>query len=103
MESVRNITCISSSTSPVFLSPVGNNALLTSHKKGYLKMVSNSGRLERYAVYSCKLSEGGIEENNGTNRRVQRSSSNKLEEYNTAMKRMMRNPYEYHHDLGQFR
>ncbi|CAN6361222.1 unnamed protein product [Urochloa humidicola] len=24
----------------------------------------------------------------------------KMEDYNTAMKRMMRNPYEYHHDLG---
>ncbi|KAL6640562.1 hypothetical protein ACP70R_021685 [Stipagrostis hirtigluma subsp. patula] len=24
----------------------------------------------------------------------------RMEEYNTAMKRMMRNPYEYHHDLG---
>lgn len=26
--------------------------------------------------------------------------SGKMEDYNTAMKRMMRNPYEYHHDLG---
>uniref|UniRef100_A0A0D9XNA0 Tyrosine specific protein phosphatases domain-containing protein n=1 Tax=Leersia perrieri TaxID=77586 RepID=A0A0D9XNA0_9ORYZ len=24
----------------------------------------------------------------------------RMEDYNTAMKRMMRNPYEYHHDLG---
>ena len=24
----------------------------------------------------------------------------KIEDYNTVMKRMMRNPYEYHHDLG---
>ncbi|KAG8050809.1 hypothetical protein GUJ93_ZPchr0009g751 [Zizania palustris] len=24
----------------------------------------------------------------------------KMEDYNTAMKRLMRNPYEYHHDLG---
>ncbi|KAI3858646.1 hypothetical protein MKW92_011319 [Papaver armeniacum] len=24
----------------------------------------------------------------------------KMDEYNTAMKKMMRNPYEYHHDLG---
>jgi hypothetical protein len=24
-----------------------------------------------------------------------------MEDYNTAMKRMMRNPYEYHHDLGK--
>jgi uncharacterized membrane protein YidH (DUF202 family) len=26
--------------------------------------------------------------------------STRMEDYNTAMKRMMRNPYEYHHDLG---
>uniref|UniRef100_J3NAS0 Tyrosine specific protein phosphatases domain-containing protein n=1 Tax=Oryza brachyantha TaxID=4533 RepID=J3NAS0_ORYBR len=26
--------------------------------------------------------------------------SRRMEDYNTAMKRMMRNPYEYHHDLG---
>ncbi|GAB4832038.1 Phosphoglucan phosphatase lsf2, chloroplastic [Ancistrocladus abbreviatus] len=28
------------------------------------------------------------------------ASKNRMEEYNIAMKRMMRNPYEYHHDLG---
>lgn len=28
------------------------------------------------------------------------TKGNRMEEYNTAMKRMMRNPYEYHHDLG---
>ncbi|KAJ3680933.1 hypothetical protein LUZ60_015422 [Juncus effusus] len=27
-------------------------------------------------------------------------SKGRMEEYNTAMKRMMRNPYDYHHDLG---
>lgn len=26
--------------------------------------------------------------------------STRMDDYNTAMKRMMRNPYEYHHDLG---
>lgn len=50
----------------------------------------------------CKLPEtessSGIQQN-PTSRRPN-SSSNKMEEYNTAMKRMMRNPYEYHHDLG---
>uniref|UniRef100_A0A0E0CJ10 Tyrosine specific protein phosphatases domain-containing protein n=1 Tax=Oryza meridionalis TaxID=40149 RepID=A0A0E0CJ10_9ORYZ len=28
------------------------------------------------------------------------TGSSRMEDYNTAMKRMMRNPYEYHHDLG---
>lgn len=45
---------------------------------------------------SCKLPESEVEENY-TSSSV---SSNKMEEYNLAMKRMMRNPYEYHHDLG---
>ncbi|KAJ6841783.1 phosphoglucan phosphatase LSF2, chloroplastic [Iris pallida] len=37
----------------------------------------------------CAISESGRFESKG-----------KMEDYNTAMKRMMRNPYEYHHDLG---
>ncbi|MCL7026729.1 hypothetical protein MKW94_010876 [Papaver nudicaule] len=28
------------------------------------------------------------------------SGGGKMDEYNTAMKKMMRNPYEYHHELG---
>ncbi|CAD5172604.1 unnamed protein product [Musa acuminata subsp. malaccensis] len=41
----------------------------------------------------CKISEGGpVEQGSRNNREV--------EDYNTVMKRMMRNPYEYHHDLG---
>ncbi|CAI8598747.1 unnamed protein product [Vicia faba] len=38
-----------------------------------------------------KLSESGIEVS---------KSKDMMEEYNIAMKSMMRNPYEYHHDLG---
>jgi len=48
----------------------------------------------------CTLSESGIEEN-PTSKRVSKSND-LMEEYNIAMKKMMRNPYEYHHDLGQF-
>ncbi|KAG7624774.1 Phosphoglucan phosphatase LSF2 [Arabidopsis thaliana] len=47
------------------------------------------------AGVSCKFSG----ENPGTNG-VSLSSKNKMEDYNTAMKRLMRSPYEYHHDLG---
>ncbi|GFY84478.1 dual specificity protein phosphatase (DsPTP1) family protein [Actinidia rufa] len=43
--------------------------------------------------------ENGIEEKNPTSNGVSDSKS-RMEEYNIAMKRMMRNPYEYHHDLG---
>ncbi|XP_027338792.1 phosphoglucan phosphatase LSF2, chloroplastic [Abrus precatorius] len=46
----------------------------------------------------CKLSESGIEEN-PTSKKASKSKD-RMEDYNLAMKRMMRNPYEYHHDLG---
>ncbi|KAJ4844326.1 hypothetical protein Tsubulata_021204 [Turnera subulata] len=48
---------------------------------------------------SCKVPESGVEEN-PTRNASSLSSKNRMEDYNTAMKRMMRNPYEYHHDLG---
>ncbi|XP_068642073.1 phosphoglucan phosphatase LSF2, chloroplastic [Aristolochia californica] len=44
----------------------------------------------------CAISRTGIDENTNS----KRESRGKMEEYNAAMKRMMRNPYEYHHDLG---
>jgi hypothetical protein len=55
-----------------------------------------SPRRNRYRHFSinCSNSERAVVE--------KRSSNNKMEDYNTAMKRMMRNPYEYHHDLGSF-
>lgn len=56
----------------------------------------------RLCSICCKLSESGIEKNpTSTNRRVS-ETKDRMEEYNIAMKRMMKNPYEYHHDLGQF-
>lgn len=48
----------------------------------------------------CKLSESGIEENPRS--KSASKSKDRMEEYNIAMRRRMRNPYEYHHDLGQF-
>lgn len=57
-------------------------------------------RFPRNLGVSCKISgSNGAEENPGTNG-VSLSSKNKMEDYNTAMKRLMRSPYEYHHDLG---
>lgn len=55
--------------------------------------------LRKAVSVSCKISGSGVGENPGTNR-VSVSSKNKMEDYNTAMKRLMRSPYEYHHDLG---
>ncbi|KAF8081136.1 hypothetical protein N665_0903s0017 [Sinapis alba] len=56
-------------------------------------------RFPRNLGVSCKISGNGAEENPGTNG-VSLRSKNKVEDYNTAMKRLMRSPYEYHHDLG---
>lgn len=55
----------------------------------------------RLGKICCKLSGSDIEEQNPQVKVVTKPKNNKMEEYNTAMKRMMRNPYEYHHDLGQ--
>ena len=56
----------------------------------------------RLSQICCKrLSESAIEENPTS--KMASKSKDRMEEYNIAMKRMMRNPYEYHHDLGQFR
>ncbi|KAK1265550.1 hypothetical protein QJS04_geneDACA017050 [Acorus gramineus] len=46
----------------------------------------------------CKMSQSEVKENPKNSRSSYNKS--KVEEYNVAMKRMMRNPYEYHHDLG---
>ncbi|KAL6597361.1 hypothetical protein ACP70R_046801 [Stipagrostis hirtigluma subsp. patula] len=51
---------------------------------------SGSRRRRRSAgVFLCRSSAG-----DGA------GGGSRMEDYNTAMKRMMRNPYEYHHDLG---
>ncbi|XLS93886.1 hypothetical protein HN51_069894 [Arachis hypogaea] len=50
-----------------------------------------------------KLSESGIDEKKhkpSTSNTTASKSKDRMEDYNFAMKRMMRNPYEYHHDLG---
>nr|AFK39769.1 unknown [Lotus japonicus] len=52
----------------------------------------------RLSKICCTLSESEIEEN-PTSKSAPKSKD-RMEDYNTAMKRMMRSPYEYHHDLG---
>nr|GMC65692.1 phosphoglucan phosphatase LSF2, chloroplastic [Ipomoea batatas] len=54
-------------------------------------LVRVAGKSSKWHKISSKLS--GSEVGKGV------SGKNKMEEYNVAMKRMMRNPYEYHHDL----
>ncbi|ONI24772.1 hypothetical protein PRUPE_2G261800 [Prunus persica] len=88
MASVGN-SCFGS----VFIAPFENDVFLKKIKKSPCNcfMVSNdSFKLNKV---SC-----GIEKNPTSSRSS--NSKNTIEEYNTAMKRMMRNPYEYHHDLG---
>ncbi|XP_010252103.1 PREDICTED: phosphoglucan phosphatase LSF2, chloroplastic [Nelumbo nucifera] len=79
--------------STLFTTPLENEVFL--RKKSFCNfMVAKS--LSETNTISCKMSQSGIEENS-TNRR---SSKSRMDEYNIAMKRMMRNPYEYHHDIG---
>lgn len=48
----------------------------------------------------CKLSGDGIEDKQSSNSTFTIPKKSRMEEYNIAMKNMMRNPYEYHHELG---
>ncbi|OMO75896.1 hypothetical protein CCACVL1_16000 [Corchorus capsularis] len=58
----------------------------------------NQSKMGNTRIFS-KLSESGIDDKPSENK-MSVKSKDRMEEYNTAMKRMMRNPYEYHHDLG---
>ncbi|EOY20063.1 Dual specificity protein phosphatase (DsPTP1) family protein isoform 1 [Theobroma cacao] len=95
MSGINSTSCFSS----VFQN-LHETELLSAKKKSRLSFM-----LPRYQFNGgctgifCKVSESGIG-GNPTNSKVSVRSKNRTEEYNTAMKRMMRNPYEYHHDLG---
>lgn len=69
----------------------------STHQKS-LKFTRNfdgpSSKISRNKAIYCL-----IEENRSETGRL--SSKGRVEDYNTSMKRMMRNPYEYHHDLGK--
>ncbi|XP_047174410.1 phosphoglucan phosphatase LSF2, chloroplastic [Vigna umbellata] len=54
----------------------------------------------RLTPISCKLPESGTEDNPTVTGKRLHKNKDRMEDYNVAMKRMMRNPYEYHHDLG---
>ena len=80
-----------------FKNPLENVVVLMKNKSSCKLMApSNSLKVKRI---SCKLPESGVEEKPTSNRAS--NSNNRMEEYNSVMKKMMRNPYEYHHDLGQ--
>ncbi|XP_050209688.1 phosphoglucan phosphatase LSF2, chloroplastic isoform X2 [Mercurialis annua] len=81
--------CISLSNSVFSSYPYEKQALFLKKKSTFKFIISkNWCKMSRI---DCKLTE---EKNPSL------SSNHRMEDYNTAMKRMMRNPYEYHHDLG---
>ncbi|KAF8397133.1 hypothetical protein HHK36_016040 [Tetracentron sinense] len=81
--------------SSVFTSPLENEVFLK--EKSFPRLLVSNKFLKVNKI-SCRKSESGIQENPTSNR----SSKNNMEEYNIAMKKMMRSPYEYHHDLGEW-
>lgn len=83
-------------SSPVFPSAVKsleNEAFF--HKKSFCNFMIFKNKSSRTNGICCKMSGAGVGEDPG------KTSKSRMEDYNTAMKRMMRNPYKYHHDLGK--
>lgn len=85
--------------SSVFTFPLENEVLLLDKKKYQCSLIVSKTSFKMGRI-SCKVSENEIEGNSSSSK-VSFRTKNRMEEYNTAMKKMMRNPYEYHHDLGQ--
>lgn len=85
----------------VLKAPLENKKILMN--SACYSLVSISKSSSRLRKINCKLPEtqSGIEQRNHISKKASNSKTNKMEEYNIAMKGMMRNPYEYHHDLGQ--
>ena len=104
----ENMVGISSniSLSTVSTYPLEKEGLLLMRKKStcnFMVVSKNRFKMGRTGIH-CKLpahSHGSGVEDNPRGKNLSLSSTNKMEEYNTSMKRMMRNPCEYHHDLGQ--
>ncbi|CAM8916781.1 unnamed protein product [Rhodiola kirilowii] len=96
MGSVSNTT----SCTYVLKSPTDVNNSLHLNKIPILRIrtaaLTNPFRLSKIC---CSKQPGSEVGESLTSKRVS-NSGNKMDEYNTAMKQMMRNPYEYHHDLG---
>lgn len=83
-------------SSPVFPSPLNfleNKSFF--HRKSFCNLIISNKSSRRNGIF-CKISGTGIGEDPG------KTSKSRMEDYNSAMKNMMRNPYEYQHDLGKF-
>lgn len=95
MASVGN-SCLSS----VFTAPLEKDVFLKKMQKSSCNCLMGSNNSFKLSKVYCGLPESGIEKKPKSS--TASNSTKVVEDYNTAMKRMMRNPYEYHHDLGQF-
>lgn len=98
MEALGNNICFGSS---LFITPAAENVLLNKKNNffSYNHVLVSNNSSPRLLKICCGLSESEIGEN-PRSRILTKPKINKMDEYNIAMKRMMRNPYEYHHDLG---
>ncbi|TXG49999.1 hypothetical protein EZV62_025874 [Acer yangbiense] len=97
MSCVGAKSCIS----PVLTSSLDNEMFLVVKKKPFCSFMASKGHSKMGRRVSCKVSENEIEGNSSSSSIVSfKTKNNNMEDYNTAMKKMMRNPYEYHHDLG---
>ncbi|PON79036.1 Dual specificity phosphatase [Parasponia andersonii] len=92
MEAVGN-SCFTS----VFIAPHETVVLKKKNACPYNHVMVSKNSSRSIKIH-CKLPESEIEENPRS--QIVTKSKNKMEEYNITMRRMMRNPYEYHHDLG---
>ncbi|KAK9061018.1 hypothetical protein SSX86_018198 [Deinandra increscens subsp. villosa] len=89
---MKSLAPFSSSSFTFASSPLDIKTFLPNlNKKPQSDLILPSKTLNPTAI-SCKTTQN---ENNESS-----TKTHKMEDYNTAMKRMMRNPYEYHHDLG---
>ncbi|XP_031271369.1 phosphoglucan phosphatase LSF2, chloroplastic-like isoform X2 [Pistacia vera] len=95
MSCVDGRSCLSS----IFKCPLETEVLFEKRKSTCNLMLSNT-HFFKMARLSCKLSDNETRGNPSSTEVSFRSKTNRMEEYNIAMKKIMRNPYEYHHDLG---
>ncbi|KAF5752619.1 putative dual specificity protein phosphatase [Tripterygium wilfordii] len=75
--------------------PLEKNDGFLLKKRSFVNLMFSKNKKLKMDRIKCQ----GTGESTTDNKVLLRYKS-KVEDYNTAMKRMMRNPYEYHHDLG---
>lgn len=101
MEATGKACC----SSLVLMSPLDKDAIFTMTKKKKNKQhvcpVAGPKNPFKLSKISCGVSEDGVEPKQKKPTTVSAIPGSRTEDYNTTMKRMMRNPYEYHHDLGK--